>query len=179
MCKRIIRNREVLFQEPPSKVIYCYGVWQKAFEDMEDEVEFREGLPSEDIGNGEEHILLIIDDLMDEVVADKRMEQLFVRGSHHKNITVLYINQNMFCQGRHARTINLNCHYMVLFESRDVLQIGKLGSQMGIGRKLVEAYRDSTSKPFGYLVIDNSPRNHTPYKLLTDIFPGQDLVAYL
>lgn len=178
-CKRLIEERDTIFQHPPKRIIYCYGVWQSIFEKMTG-VEFREGLPCEDIGDGEEHVLLIVDDLMHAVVKDENMQNLFVRGSHHRNVTICYLNQNMFMQGKNARTINLNCHYIVLFRNaRDIQQISTLGKQLGMGQTLVEAYRDAVSEQYGYLVIDLSPHNQSPYKLKSHVFSNEVLVSYL
>jgi hypothetical protein len=55
---------------------------------------------------------------MDET--DQRVASLFAKKSHHRNISVMYIVQNLF----HRRTISLNAHYMVLFKNLiDVSQI--------------------------------------------------------
>ena len=107
------------------------------------------------------------------------MENLFTRGSHHKNITVIYINQNMYCPGKHTRTINLNTHYLVIMRNpRDVSTMKVLGRQLGIGNALYEAYTDVHKTPFSYLLTDVSPTSDEQYKLLTNIFPGEDLIAY-
>jgi hypothetical protein len=59
-----------------------------------------------------------LDDLMDET--DQRVASLFTKKSHHRNISVMYIVQNLF----HHRTISRNAHYMVLFQNlRDASQI--------------------------------------------------------
>ena len=54
---------------------------------------------------------IILDDLMDET--DQRVASLFTKKSHHRNISVMYIVQNLFHRGKHHRTISLNAHYMV------------------------------------------------------------------
>jgi hypothetical protein len=62
---------------------------------------------------------------MDET--DQRVASLFTKKSHHRNISLMYIVQNLF----HHRTINLNAHYMVLFQIlTDVSQIMALAHQM-------------------------------------------------
>ena len=105
--KRLIREREDVFQRAPTKIVYCYGAWQDGFDRVEG-VDFREGL---------DVTLLVIDDLMDEVIKSERAQHLFTRGSHHNELTVVYLNQNAFCQGKYARTIALNSQYMVLFRN--------------------------------------------------------------
>ena len=56
---------------------------------------------------------------------------LFTKGSHHRNLSVIYIVQNLFHQGKGNRSISLNSHYLVLFKNpRDKLQILTLAKQM-------------------------------------------------
>jgi hypothetical protein len=50
--------------------------------------------------------LIILDDLMDET--DQRVASMFTTKSHHRNISVMYIVQNLFHRGKHNRTISLN-----------------------------------------------------------------------
>ena len=58
---------------------------------------------------------------------DKRIADLFTKGSHHRNLSVIYIVQNIFHQGKEMRIISLNAHYIVLFKSpRDRQQISIL-----------------------------------------------------
>lgn len=184
---KVLSNKEELFlSNPPHTILYCYGVWQELFAKAEDDIPsltFHEGLPSEDIINeiskNNKHNIIILDDLMGDVVKNSNMELLFTRGSHHKKITVIYLNQNMFCQGKNARSISLNSHYLVLFRNlRDCSQIQKLGQQLypGKGNLLVEAYKYCTQKPFGYLVIDLSPHSDEKYRLRTKIFPEEDTI---
>ena len=170
-----------MFDPPPKKILYCYGVWQSAFESMQKDVTFHRDLPQEldNFAKGE-HCMVILDDLMDSVVKSEDAQRLFVRGSHHKNITVVYINQNMFQQGKCARTINLNCHYLTLFKNpRDFSQIQYLGRQIGLGKTLVEAYGDCMKERYGYLVIDLSPHTTGEMKLFSHVFPGEEEVGYV
>ena len=38
---------------------------------------------------------------------------------HHRNLSTIYIVQNIFHQGKVMRNISLNAHYIVLFKSQD------------------------------------------------------------
>ena len=40
--------------------------------------------------------LMVIDDQMENADGDKRIVNLFTRGSHHRNLGVIYIVQNLF-----------------------------------------------------------------------------------
>ena len=74
--------------------------------------------------------LIVFDDQMIDASKDKRIVNLFTRGSHHRNLSVIYIVQNLFHQGKGSRSISLNSHYLVLFKNpRDELQILTLATQ--------------------------------------------------
>ena len=62
---------------------------------------------------GNEHgkpCLIILDDLLNEVYS-KDVCHLFKKGSHHRNISVILITQNLFHQGLFCRDISLNAKY--------------------------------------------------------------------
>ena len=89
-----------------------------------------EGVP-EDFGsaNGEPS-LVILDDLLTDVYS-KQVCKLFTRGSHHRNLSVILITQNLFHKGRFCRDISLNAHYIVAFKNvRDKKQFMYLASQV-------------------------------------------------
>ena len=67
--------------------------------------------------------LLILDDLMRESSSNVILD-LFTKGSHHKNISVIFITQNVFHKGKAQRDISLNTKYLMLYIYRyiDVLQ---------------------------------------------------------
>ena len=107
---------------------------------------------------------------MEEISADKKASTLFTKDMHHKNVTVIFVVQNLFKQGKSMRDIAINCQIIVLFKSpRDVQQIRILSRQTGI-KELEKAYLEAIKEPYGYLVINM--QSHTPdaIKLQTDIF---------
>jgi len=56
---------------------------------------------------------------------------VFTKISHHRNIGVVYLTQNLFDKNKYARTISLNAHYPVLFKNpRDATQFATLARQM-------------------------------------------------
>ena len=54
---------------------------------------------------------------MSEASNTKSLANLFTKGSHHRNVTILYLVQNMFDQGRRSRTVSLHSHYTVVFRN--------------------------------------------------------------
>jgi hypothetical protein len=111
----------------PDRILWCYGEYQTLYGTVEG-IEFQQGLPDLDNLDPREKHFIIVDDLMDET--DQRVASLFTKKSHHKNISVMYIVQNLFHRGKHHRTISRNTHYMVLFKNlTDVSQIMALAHQ--------------------------------------------------
>ena len=107
---------------------YCYGAWQDRFQSMQDEgIEFHEGIPEyQDLVQWfpQGGRILVLDDLMDEGSGDKRVLDLFTKHSHHQNVTVLYLCQDMFPVGKYAKSISRNAHYIVAFKNpRDQLGV--------------------------------------------------------
>ena len=74
--------------------------------------------------------LLIIDDLMHEM--NEVVATLFMKGSHHRNTSVLLLTQHIFYQNKHSRTVSQNANYMVLLYKnvRDASQITNLVKQI-------------------------------------------------
>ena len=125
------------------------------------EVEFFKKIPELNEYDGKKKILLIIDDLMTE--SNNKLYNFYTKGAHHKNLSIVFITQNLFNSNRDQRTINLNTQYMIIFKNpRDMLQIQYLGRSI-LGRNAIEfenAFRYATQQPYGYLLIDM--RQETP-----------------
>ena len=149
-CMRLIRNALECIAPSPERIVYCYSVYQTLFDQYPD-VEFVEGLPNLNMFDGVKRTLLIIDDLMHET--NDTVSKLFTRISHHKNVSVVYLTQNLFNNNKHNRTISLNAHYMVLFKNvRDATQVHCLARQRfpKNSEAMMQGYKDATGKPYGY-----------------------------
>ena len=127
----LLKSKDTMFEEPPQKIIYCYSVWTKLFGDMEKNFEFVQGMSHPDkikgIFDGHHH-LICLDDLQHKVSNSKEAEKLFTQLSHHNNLSVIYLNQNLYYQGKCARTLNLNTAYTILMRNpRNTQQVALLG----------------------------------------------------
>lgn len=171
---KLLKNLHAMIDEPPERIVWCYGKLQrKLFDEFSDRVEFVEGLPGADLLDGR-RTLLIIDDLMRET--DGRIADLFTKGSHHDNASVVYISQNLYNRGKENRTISLNTHYLVLFKNpRDSAQVAHLGRQIYPDRSkyFKESFADATSRTHGYLLIDLKTTTPDELRLRTAIFPDE------
>ena len=138
------------------RIILNYGEWQSGYRDL--------GKPK----------LIIIDDLMRESSSGGAIVNLFTKGSHHNNLSLIFITQNIFHQGKGQRDISLNAQYIVIFRNlRDRAQICHLARQVypENPRFLEEAYQDATSQAFGYLLLDLKQTTAENCRFRTCIFP--------
>ena len=66
LTRHMLRHLEELFYPVPTKIIYCYGEYQKNFDELPPYVELMEGFP-DNLNNmvcGHDHCLVVLDDLM-------------------------------------------------------------------------------------------------------------------
>ena len=121
--------------------------------------------------------LIIFDVLMTEAKFDKRIADLFTKGSHLRNISIVYLTLNVFPKGKACRDIALNTQYLVLFDRQQVATLARriYPSTSAILRKRFE---EATSRPYGYLVIDLKSGTSEQVRLQTDIFESTDQHAF-
>jgi len=92
---------------------------------------------TDSVFDGSQPTMLVIDDLMSET--NQLMADIFTKRSHHHDISVIYMTQNVFDKNKYARTISLNVHYLVLFKNprdanRDANQFAVLSRVLEICR---------------------------------------------
>jgi hypothetical protein len=181
LMKNIILNIDKMMVPIPGKIIWYYAETQPQLEqELGHMVEFREGMPELSEFSGEIPILIIVDDFMSECNAD--IGKMFTKGSHHRNLSVWFLMQNFFHQGKEIRNITLNAHYIILFKNpRDIQQLGVLARQMLSRdyRVMEEAFKDATSVPHGYLLIDLKQQTLDHQRIRTNILPGEKLTVYV
>lgn len=175
-----------MFTERPTKILYCYGVYQPFFKEFVlDNIKWHQGIPSLDMieeMNDNTFKIIILDDLMEKIIKDVDMQNLFTKHCHHYHISVIFISQNVSAYGPCSRNISLNTHVLVLFANkRDESQCQYLARQLypRNSKAFLEAYEDATNKPFGYLVVDCHPQSSRDLKLRTNIFPGETTIVYI
>ena len=174
LVKSIIDNK--LITPKPKRIVWFYAEDQPLYASFKKEVELVNGLPDDfdDYCNGSKPGLIVLDDLMTQAHSDQRLTKLFCVGSHHRNLSVIFIVHNLFHQGKEMRNLSLNSHYIILFKNpRDKLQISTLARQMYPGnfKFITEAYADATKQAYGYLVFDLKPETEERLRIRTGILP--------
>ena len=167
----------------PERIIWCYLQWQSAYTEMLvaiPHIQFIKGIPmaleQDSYFDMNKRNLIAFDDLMIDTSKDKQLiVNLFTRGSHHRNLSVIYIVQNLFHQGKRSRSISLNNHYLVLFKNpRDKLQILILAKQMYPRQTdfFLKKYEEAVNGLFGYLLIDLKTTTQDNRRLRTNVLPS-------
>jgi hypothetical protein len=170
-----------LIHPKPDRIVWLYKRWQPLYDEMKrtvkPKIEFIQGIPddldSDDFFDPSKHNVIVLDDLMSVAAKDPHIAELFTEGSHHRNLSVLSLQQNVFPNGPHGVTMRRNGHYYVLFKSpADKRQIMTLASQMYPHKSdnFMRAYDQATLKPHGYLLIDLKQSTPEDQRLKTDIF---------
>ena len=182
----LIRHRAEMIDKPPQRIVYCFGEWQDAFSDLENEVEglsFVKGIDemvnNDGFFDASKSTLLVIDDLAAEIAGNPKASKLFTQGIHHRNVSVILILQNLYKQGPAMRDIHLNNQYLVMFKNiRDINQIKVLARQMGLDH-LPMAYKKVTDEKYQPVVIDMKPDTPDYLRIRSHVLPGQMMRIYL
>jgi len=117
--------------------------------------------------------LIILDDLLNDAIS-KEVCELFTKGSHHRNISVILITQNLFNQGCYCRNISLNAKYLVLLKNaRDKNQFMFMARQVYPENSTspYKAYLNATERPYGYIILDLSQDTNDNLRFRTNVFP--------
>lgn len=168
--KRFLKEINCLVNGSIDEVIYCIPEGQVVDTEMSYTTLY-EGIPDVSMFTDLKPRLVILDDLMREANGD--LVDLFTKGSHHYNLSVIFVTQNIFNQGKGRRDISLNAHYIVCFKNpRDKQQILHLSKQISPEnpRYIQDAYNDATSKPYGYLLFDLRQTTPDVVRYRTNIF---------
>lgn len=169
--KNLIEQREIVCKPQPAKITYFYGEYQNVFDEM-DFVEFKQDLSDIDKVGSSEPEWVIIDDLMLESLNNELVSNLFTKGSHHRNISVILLNQNFFCKGKENRNISLNAQYLVLFKNpRDKTIATSIARQMYPTRikKFQQIFENATDRAYSYLFVDLKPETPDEIRLMGNV----------
>ena len=110
---------------------------------------------------------------MQSASGNQLVENLFTNGTH-LNLSVVFINQNLFYTGKKCSTISLNSTNSVVFKNpRNQSQICHLACQMfpSKPRFLQAAYEEETKDPYRYLLLDFHPKSPEFARVSGNIFP--------
>lgn len=178
---RVLENSVDLFEPVPNTILYCYGEYHRFIPGLESKgIKTCSGFPTDELLNSlKKPYLLVLDDLMLSV-GEKTLSEIFTKRAHHQNFGVIFVTQNLF--EKSMRVARNNSQYIVLMRAPNAqLQIRNLGSQLFPGQLnyFLDAYRQSTIKPYGYLFLDLHAGSDPFLKVRTNIFPGEERSVFI
>ena len=164
--KELLLNHGQRIRPNIQRIVWLYKRWQPLYDDIQKsvqpKVEFIQGIPTDldddDYFDPQFNNLLIMDDLFHESGKDKRIADLFTEGSHHRSLSVITINQNIF--GNKDPTQRRNCHYLILYNNPvDRQSLMTLARQMYPKNSdtFLKAFEKATKYCYGYLLVDLKP----------------------
>ena len=160
-----------------SRIVWFYKQWQPIYEEIQKtvwpKVEFIQGIPIElqvdDFFDPKINNLLLFDDFY-ESTNRLRINDLYCVNSHHRNISVVSINQNLYANK--DPTQRRNCYYLILFNNPvDKLSVFTLAKQMYPRNTdvFMNMFGKATKKPYRYLVVDLKPYTKEQDRLKYDL----------
>lgn len=180
LVKRILESD--IISPKPQKVVWCYAEYQPLYDEMKNAGlvdEFVEGLDYEQHIDGSTPTLIVIDDLQDETGADQEVANLFKRGCHHRNLSVVYIVQNLYFQAKKAIDIRRNSHYVVAFKNPQDRAAFRRFIQNSFPDNVEEVMKLYVSLPaHGYLLLDFKQDTDESARIRTGITKGEKLECF-
>ena len=174
--KHLLQQAETMIKPPPKKISWFCKRWQPAYSELQEIIPFIEimqGIGQRDPDG--QPTLYIYDDHMKDTTKNVDIYEMYTEGSHHCNLSVICLLQNLYHRGKENRTMNLNTQYIVLFKNpRDQQQVAHLARQMypKNSHMLLDAFRDATQEPYRYLLIDLKQDTADKDRLRTSIIKG-------
>lgn len=183
LVRRFLKNYNTLvnfsYPVPQLKVMWAFGQYQPLYSSsISDNVlcNYIPGLPTEqEIKESLPHII-VIDDLMTELGGNRKLTSLFTKLSHHLNISVIFITQNLYHQGKEMRNISLNSHYYFIMNCpRDKAQKSHFARSAfpETSKSFLESYADAISTEYGYIKLDFTQKTPDKYRVQSRITPEE------
>ncbi len=102
-----------MFEKKTENIIYLYSHPQPLYDEIrrtQDNIQFIQGFPDNlvDMFQPYKNSILVIDDILEELKNDKRLQNLYICTLHHMRICIWILYHNMFEQGSIMRTLSLN-----------------------------------------------------------------------
>eukprot|EP00794_Sanderia_malayensis_P013613 gene13613-biopygen10891 len=137
------------------------------------------GLESQQAETAKEEMrdaIVILDDLMDEMMKNDKMSQFFTRESHHRNLCMFFVWQDIFPKHKHGSTISKNTDYKIIFDNpscRDSVRrmLGKMYPKAKQAAKWRKKFStpSNTAHPIRTHVVRELERRERDRQLVTEL----------
>ena len=94
---KLLSEYKNLVNPVPNSILYCYSEYHEHVKTLQNgNVHVHQGVPDDQLINSfEKPLLLILDDLMQNA-SEEYLTSLFTKKSHHRDISVIYMTQDLF-----------------------------------------------------------------------------------
>ena len=186
---QLINNQEVMHDKKFDRIILAFTMIQPIYLELKmknSSVTLVEGFPGDNVEafckqDSCQNTLVVLDDMMIEMESDKRLATMFTK-MRHKNISTIFLVQNLYFKSKYMTTVTRNSHYLVLFENpRDASMISTLGRQVypETSKFLPDAFKQATEKAYGYLFLDLKPGSDKRLRVREGVLPSEQTFVYL
>ncbi len=174
----LLQTRHDIYDAPPGRVYWFYKVFQNSFNNasfidhFENKMCTMEWLQENRVPKNS---TIVIDDMALEATDDTA--KLFSVGSHHYNVNIIFLCQNLFTQNRFFRDISLNSTYVLLFKNvRDKQQVSNFAKQFAPGKNksFLNIFQSATTEPYSYLLLDNHQKTDDDHRILSNYLREQN-----
>ena len=177
---RFLKHLDDMVSPAPLSVLYAYGQCHENVPKLEAfGIHTFPGLPDDaTLRKYKKPMLLVLDDLLS-TADEKYLSDLYTKKSHHLQIGVVFLTQNLF--DKHFKVARNNSQYIVLMKApNSALGIRTLGTQIFPGkvREFIDAYAQATAERYGYLLLDMHATTDPLLRLRSHLFPGEHQVVF-
>ena len=158
------------FSSPFDKIIYCYPEYlDEPPVNFDQIVENRPGIPDlMYFSSLPRNSLIIYDDLMNECGKSDDIMKLFSVIARKRNLSIIFIVQNIYDSNKHFRNLRLNATGFIMFNfyaDKDVNKrlLRDLNVQSRVPKHLLDQIY---SEPFSYIYVDIHPERRSNFDIV-------------
>ncbi len=173
----IVQNRQYIYDKPFDRIFLFYSAYQPIYEEFKKlGAVLSHGLPATEslhFTDGR-YTLALFDDLMQDISKEEKFMEFIFRDVHHSKICPVILIQNLYF--KNLRTMRMNTQTFIFTKNpSDSLAIQNFARQVfpKNSQYFLDAFRDATSKRFGYLLVDLGIHTPEHLRLRTNIFPNE------
>lgn len=171
---KLIANRDWMITPKVERVVYCAKYRSSVPKSIINDVEFCEGLPTQEYFDNVSNLrtIIILDDLQEEAFSSPIVVGAFQR-ARHTNCGLIILSQNLFPRNRRTRDVSLNCNLIVIFfNARDSSSILPLSRQLNPLQplKLARIFFTYINSAYKYILCDLSATTDELLRYRTNIF---------
>ena len=163
--KKLVDNAH--FSTPFDKIVYCYPDYlDDVPADFDQIVEYQSGLLDlQYFSSIPKNSLIILDDMMTECGQSDTIMKLFSVVARKRNLSIIFIVQNVYDRSKQFRNIRMNATGFALFKFYAATDVTKRilrdlsCNNLITGKQLDKIYE----KNFAYILIDIHPQRHSEF----------------